>query len=116
MKGSDQKLVNEAIDGFDIRWLHNESIFEQSVDGVCENGLKVTVLSQKDICRNRCKVRSGKADREHTPYIMHHMKIGHTGEIKKADAIMFRVWWLAKDWKLVINDKKGTEWLASLMG
>ena len=113
--GDDQKLVNEALDDFGIRWLQNGSIFEHSVDGVCENGLKATILSQKDICRNRCKAYSSKGNREFTPYIMHHVRSVHTGEAKKTDAIKMKVWWLTEDWNSAINHMKGTEWLASLM-
>ena len=59
---------------------------------MCKNGLKVTVLSQKDICRNECKAFSS-SNKEHLPYILHRSKGKITGESKKRNAIEMKVWW-----------------------
>ena len=67
------------------------------MDGVCKNGLKVTVLSQKDICRNECKAFSS-SNKEYLPYNLHRSKGKKTGECKKSNAIEMKVWWLAEDW------------------
>ena len=85
--------MNEALDNFGIRWLQSGGNSEQSVDGVCKNGLKVTVLSQKDVCRNECKAFSS-SDKEHLPYILHRSKGKKTGESKKSNAIEMKVWWV----------------------
>ena len=113
-KGSDQELVNEAIDNFGITWLQSGG---NSVDGVCKNGLRVTVLSEKDICRKKCKAYPSEGNREQTPYILHKLRGRKNGKDKKINAIKMKVWWLAENWDLAISDErlKGTEWLASLM-
>ena len=109
-EGDDQKLVNKAINNFGITWLQSG---ENSVDGVCKNGLRVTVLSEKDICRKKC---SSEGNREQTPYILHKLS-RKNGKDKKINAIEMKVWWLTENWDSAISDEKlrGTEWLASLM-
>lgn len=118
MDRNDQRVVNGALDRFGIRWLKPKGHSGRSVDGVCKNGLKVTALSQAEVCRNKCTAYSSERSRTKIPYIIHRYvkNSGKRDEGKRNNAAQMNVWWLAKDWNSAARDDrlKGTEWLASL--
>lgn len=116
----DQRFMNNALDQLGIRWLQNGSIYNRSMDGECPNGLRVTVLSLKDICRHNCKQYKIGGDKEHLPYIWHYLKI-QTAKAKREGSIQMKTWWLRDGWNSTTQETegkrkflKGTEWLASL--
>jgi hypothetical protein len=110
----DQGFVNLALYGFGVKWPRLD-IENRSIDGVCRNGLKVTVLSLTDICRQKCKDFSMGDSRESIPYVWHSSG-KHSGEGKKAAASKVGTWYLKEEWDLVgnTNSPKGLEWLKSV--
>ena len=78
-----------------------------SIEGVCANGLKVTLLPQSKVCRSTCNFAHKSS------YTVWHKNGAKDGNSKKNGASAGHLWFLAKYWEEICIDgnMKGTEWL-----
>lgn len=113
----DQGFVNIALYQFGMNW-HGLDIGNHSIDGHCQNGLKVTVLSLNEVCRQTCTTFSIEGNRNHIPYVWHNSG-KHSGEGKKAAANRVGTWYLRDGWDSTAahgrtDSLKDIDWLKSL--
>lgn len=115
--------MNYALDSCGIQWQEvGESIQNHSIDGQCLNGLRVSVLSQSDICRRECNSKGNRSG-----FYVWHQLSKKTGSDKVKMAQEGRVWFLRRNWReltfgsgldrenvTVGSNLLGNEWLASL--
>ncbi len=112
----DQTLLNNALAECKISWSSKgRTIRNDSMDGVCNNGLKVTVLPYSNICRTSCdKILKGDERTRQKLYVWHQLT-RKSGKKKLKAAASANIWFL--HWNKTgnpPNSLKGTEWLASL--
>lgn len=113
----DQSFVNIALYHFGMNW-HGVDIGNHSIDGDGRNGLKVTVLSLRQVCRQTCTNFSIGGSGNHVPYVWHNSG-EHSGEGKKAAANRVGTWYLRDGWDSSVargraDSLKGIDWLKSL--
>ena len=106
----DQGKLNCGLKALDIRWTNNDSNYQNTtVQGLCRNGLKISILQYDYICRQT----TCDPDKRGLYYIWH--KGGHRSRKEKFEgAVVGRTWFLASQWKFVFNNLRGVEWLESI--
>ena len=110
--GSDDQLkMNYALDRCNITW--HQELGGMATHGVCSNGLKVTILSTKVICRHCSPSKA-------TNYYVWH-KLASKGEMDKKAAVarLGKAWFLRDDWNAahhmpVGRKLTGMNWLQSI--
>lgn len=110
-KSDDQMKMNYALDRCNITWRQEEG--GVATHGVCSNGLKVTILSNRVICRH-CS--SNKATNY---YVWHRLASKGQMDRKTAVAKLGKAWFLRDGWNatnhMTIGRKlTGINWLRSI--
>lgn len=94
---SDQERVNSALKLLHVQW----NPFDRSqvrelhspIEGVCPNGLHITLLPQSIVCRNTCNSAYRGS------YTVWHGSALKDGMTKKKKASEGHVWFLVKNWE-----------------
>lgn len=111
----DQRVMNFAINDCHIKWDSNDKdIQNQSIDGQCATGLKVTILPYSDICRHKCSRPSERGSGQ-GEYVWH-LSSGSNDFKKRHVAYSDGVWFLKSNWKYKTSrdDLVGIEWLKTI--
>ena len=110
----DQKRLNYGLKLLDVQWKHFDRVrvhgidsLISSIEGVCANGLKITLLPQSQVCRIACN------SAHKSSYTVWHHREEKNRNSKKNGASSADLWFLAKHWEEICTDgnMKQTEWL-----
>ncbi len=106
----DQGKLNYGLKALDVTWLNsNCNHTTTTIHGIGNNGLQVSILPYKDICRlDECRV-----DERSKYYIWH--KGGHRTRREKLRAARDgKTWFLMHKWNAINNNFLGRDWLKSI--
>lgn len=107
---SDQGKMNYGLQAMDVQWsLPSRKLasLSQSVQGVCRNGLSVSLLPYTIACRAGSCTRRALAS---GLYIWH--KGGaRVGARKRQGAEVGGVWFVRSDWSVGCNNRTGRDWI-----
>ena len=102
--------MNTALENFGVVWDTNDTaaIQNTAVNGVCNNGLKVTALPFSHICRSTCKKIMASETTRKELYVWHKLS-NKQGDAKEAAAVEANLWFLK-----TVNTPRGIDWLTSI--
>jgi len=108
----DQGKLNCGLKALDIHWVNNDADYQSTtVQGSCNNGLRVSVLQYDYICRqDTCDL-----NKRGSYYIWH--KGGQRSRRKKLKGARDgKTWFLKYKWELIkgSESEKGVKWLESI--
>lgn len=108
---SDQERLNYGLKLLHIQWeqfdqSHVDNLVS-SIEGVSDNGLKVTLIPQSTVCRSTCNLA------RRSSYTVWHKGGARDGRSKKNGASAGYVWFLVNNWKQICKHDNviGIEWL-----
>lgn len=103
---SDQERLNYALEELHVKWKKRDG----NLEGVCWNGLAVTLLSAAYVCRNKCS-RS-----KISSYYVWHKAGQKNSRSKQKTALEGRLWYLHDNWSIhcAERDLVGVDWLKCL--
>lgn len=106
----DQEKLNCGLKALDIHWFNNDSNYQHAtVNGVCSNSLRVSILPYDNICRQlKCLAESRER------YYIWHKGGQRSRREKLVSAREGQTWFLKYQWDKVNSTHVGTKWLESI--
>lgn len=105
----DQGKLNYGLKALNVEWFNNSNHQNITIRGKAKNGLEVSILPYRDICRlDACDVS------KRSRYSIWHKGGQRTRRKKLQSAREGMTWFLKYKWNKISNNYVGKSWLSSI--
>ena len=107
----DQKRINFALHKSELRWTSTENQYNSSSKGTTVNGVRVSTLPRKYVCRKLCSLAKASE-----VFVWHQSGGGHSAEWKSKHDAKSQMWFLRRDYnkRSIGHEVTGVRWLEQL--